>query len=92
MHFAASKDRFAERSVRRLHAGARVQVLKGGKTLQVEADSICIVKADALVMSLPKGVRLVDADGDEILPTWGFWVTTESLDPYHLLLDFDSSR
>ena len=84
MHFAASKDLFLERRVRRQSAGVRVHVLKGGKTLQVEGGSLCIVKADALIIPLPPKIRVVSEEGEEITPTWGFWVSTETFDPYFL--------
>lgn len=92
MHFAASKDMWAVRAVQRPWGAVEVQVLKGGKTLQVKTGSICVIKADALIIPLPKGIRVVSDEGEAIEPTWGFWVTTETFDPWHLLIDLDTSR
>ena len=89
MHFVASKNMFAARSVQRPWAAVSVEVLKGGKILQVKTGSICVIKSDAMIVPLPKTIRVVSDEGEESTPTWGFWVTTETFDPWHLLLDLN---
>jgi hypothetical protein len=66
------------------HKGKRLQVQTGDG-----AKAISVLKADALVTPLPDGWTVVDDEGEPIRPTWGFYVTTESFDPAHLVTDWD---
>jgi hypothetical protein len=91
MHFLGRYEfKFRRHAIR---ACVTVLVARGrGKdgTLEVVPGSVAVM--DAEVVRLPDGVMVVGPGGEVIAPTWGFWVTTESIDPYHLLTDWDGNN
>lgn len=50
-------------------------------------EAVFVVKAGTEVVLLREGDRVVDKDGEEIMPTGKFYRTVETIDPYHAVLD-----
>lgn len=76
------------------HAAIRVRVVnKKPRRLQVDPDPknpLCIV-FDGALSPLPSTVEVVAPDGVTVIDSEGrFYITNESFDPYHLLLDYMS--
>ena len=65
----------------------RVERAKKPCRLRIQADRIHVLKPDALVAPLPEGAVVLHADGSVCEPTGRFYVTVESFDPVHLLVD-----
>jgi hypothetical protein len=68
----------------KVHVTAR----KGSRVLVVEP-GIVGIDSNAMLVPLPKDVVVESDEGEVVQPTWGFWVSIETFDPYHLLLDWD---
>lgn len=94
MHVLTLDEARGERAIRRPYAAVMVEAkrTRGGVILTVVPGSIFIAKADVLVVPLPKRFRVVDPDGNEIEPAYGFAITTETFDPCHGVFDIDLSR
>lgn len=79
----------------RAHAAVRVRVLKHRPRVLVldpdEDEPILILANDALVVALPKDVTVVTPEGEPVTSNGQFFVTTESLDPYHAVLDLSGA-
>lgn len=58
------------------------------RQLVVEEGSVGITKG-AEFAPLPSDVNVCDSHENPLAPTWGFWISIETCDPYHLLLDWD---
>lgn len=54
----------------------------------VLAGSIGIAKTDTEFAKLPNEFTVVDSDGNEIQPSGTFYINTETISPYHLIIDF----
>lgn len=89
-HFLSNKSS-GGRMVGRPRAGVRVRFEPGKKALTLDPDpdakSIYILKADTLVADLPNTFRVLDNKGKVVKASGQFAVTTETLDPYHVLVD-----
>lgn len=86
MTHALRKDEAAgARSIGRRRAAVHVRLEKD--RLVVVAGSISVLDDDALVTPVPERLRVVDEDGDVVVPSEGtlFLMTTETFDPYHLV-------
>lgn len=94
MHVLTLDEVRDERALRRPYAAVIVEArrTRGGVVLTVVPGSIFIAKADVLVAPLPKRMRVVDPDGNEIEPARSFAITTETFDPCHAVFDIDLSR
>lgn len=88
MHFLFTKKGNISHTIclRKPHACVTVQVA-GKKTLKAIAGSINILRDDAQLVALPSDVSVVDEQGNAIKPSRGFYVTTETFDPFHVLVD-----
>lgn len=66
-----------------------VQVERIGRTrsFRVIPDSICMINQGTLVANLPDDWKIVNEDGKEIKPAGRFLISTETIDPYHLVVD-----
>lgn len=80
--------------LRRPLAAVTVRAAKKGKdrVLIVQTSDevkhpIGVLKVGVTLAPLPSGVKVLDDEGEPIAPSHGFWVTTETLDPYHMLID-----
>jgi len=72
-------------------AAVRVKVVSlRPRVLEIDPDPdapIVLIRTDTLLALLPKDVVVQSPDGD-VCPAHGrFFITTESFDPYHLLID-----
>lgn len=61
----------------------------GKKTLRLETGSGALINPDTKFTRLPEDIKVVDHHGEEIPAMRGFWISTESIDPYHILIDWD---
>ena len=68
-------------------AAVRVRWKERVLVLEPHAEPIVILKADALLFPLPEETQIVAPDGEIIRPKGRFWVTTETIDPIHLVTD-----
>lgn len=67
-----------------------VQIQKIGNrvnTYKVIDGSISILDTSVMVRDLPKNYIIVDENGTEIKPIGKFLITTETINPYHWLID-----
>lgn len=72
-------------------AAVKVEVV--GKTLRVvEGSGIAVIDPSKQVTlaPIPEGYTVTSSDGEAILPSRGFWVTLDTIDPFHLLADADA--
>jgi len=93
MHILGSDRARFERAVGKKHAAVYVRVV-ARDTLQLACPPrvefpIGALKADALIVLLPKTIKVLDPDGKIIKPSRQFYITTESFDPWHLLTDME---
>lgn len=59
----------------------------GGDQLHVHP-GIFLIKPGSTILPLPDSIQVIDSETKEPIPASGrFFVTSESLDPFHLLLD-----
>jgi hypothetical protein len=59
------------------------------RRLIVEPDILILKARDVALVPLPEDVIVVSEDGEVLKPSWGFWVSVETFDPYHVLTDWD---
>ena len=65
-------------------------VERKGKTLRIIPEQFHILKHDVYVAELPEDFKVLSPLGDEVVPpSSGYWITTETFDPYHAVLDWD---
>ncbi len=55
-------------------------------TLTILPD-ILFLKTGTSLLRVPEDIIIQSQDGEKILPSGAFWMTSETIDPYHLLLD-----
>lgn len=48
--------------------------------------SLCIVKAGTLFVERPEA-KIIDGDGNELIPSGRFLWSAETIDPFHLVVD-----
>ena len=65
----------------------RVEYRDRKPVLIVKDGSVGVLKGDAILVELPKEIPVIGPDGDRIKPTGKFYVTTETFDPHHALVD-----
>lgn len=71
----------------------RLEKIGGKEVLRLvdTEDVIGILKVGSLVAPLPDRVSLLPAEDDvPIVAEHRFWVSTETIDPYHVVIDTDS--
>ena len=89
-HFATKLIRHTwVRALHRPYACVTVKVLKlqPHVVLEVVDGSIGISKQGTTWVALEQGTQVVAEDRTVIEPTGTFYVSTESFDPFHLLMD-----
>ena len=91
-HFLAGPVRgFHDAVVRRPYACVKVKLL--GKTTLRVFPGVFFVKTGSYVRVLPEKIAVVDEAGETVPASGQFYVTSESIDPYHLLIDaIDGNR
>ncbi|MFB5269350.1 hypothetical protein ACE41H_21560 [Paenibacillus enshidis] len=66
---------------------AAVQVEHINKVLVVIPGSVSILKEETKITKLPSAYPVVDSEGYLIKPSGQFYITTETFDPYHMVID-----
>ena len=63
---------------------------KKGKDLVIVPGQIHLLKDDTQVVELPEDYTILNPeDGTPIEPSFSFWITTETFDPFHAVIDWD---
>lgn len=50
-------------------------------------NSVCVLKAGCQIVALNDDEIVTTEDGEQLKPQGRFYITAETIDPYHLLLD-----
>lgn len=80
-----------ESVVQRPYACVKVEMV--GKTTLRVLPGVFFIKTGSYVRAVPEKISVVDEDGKKIQASGQFYVSSESIDPYHLLLDaIDGNR
>lgn len=88
MHFLGKLARHEQRHL----DGPRVAVIvkwtsRRQSALVLVGSDVGVAKDGVRIAELPKKIRVLDPDGEPVAASGRFFVTTETVDPYHLLLD-----
>jgi|WetSurMetagenome_2_1015567.scaffolds.fasta_scaffold11132_2 hypothetical protein len=59
------------------------------RKLVVESGVFVLKANDVALVPLPEDVVVMSKGGEVLKPTWGFWVSVETFDPYHVLTDWE---
>lgn len=87
MHFLKRDELYGGIRTSKPWAAVQVRIERGSpRTLTIQP-GVSVLKVDVMLIPLPENVRVVDGDGNAVVASHRFWVTTESFDPFHLLLD-----
>lgn len=90
-HFLLERERARGETIGKRRAMVKVRVRGKGKdvSLEVQTDGIGVAKSDAQLSPLPDRVKVVDVDGKVVTPSHGssFWVTSETIDPFHGVIE-----
>ncbi len=84
MHFMKN---IRGRAIGKPHMAVVVQYEKAGRKLVLTDKPPVVLQLDALVAPLPRNVVVVDRQRKRVNASGQFYVTTETFDPYHLLID-----
>lgn len=72
---------------------AAVTVVRKGKRLIVVNGSFSIAKPDTMIAEIPDDFDVIAPDKKEVVTqTYAFWMSTETFDPCHLILDWDGKE
>lgn len=74
-----------KRSIGKEYAAIKVKRIKPN-VYQIVPDSICLLPSCTTVTEMEKR-KIVDEEGNEMTPDGRFLWTTETIDPYHLVID-----
>lgn len=84
----AGKRLATDTAGRRFEVGrACVQVRREKNALVVQDGGIQIARPSTLFGMLTPGIKVMDGDGNELPATGTFYISLETIDPYHLLTD-----
>lgn len=85
-HFLASPGyAYREVVVTRTYACVKVELVN--KTTLRVLPEVNLIKPGSYVRLLPEKISVTDENGDKVPASGRFYVTSESIDPYHLLID-----
>ncbi len=68
-------------------AAVKVQRVGKSKLYRIVPDSLCVMKQGTLVSNLPDDYKIIDENGEELNATGEFMISSETIDPYHLVVD-----
>lgn len=74
-----------ERTIHRRYACAKVEVVSVRPPVLRVCDGVQFINLDTLMLQLPETVSVHASDGTVI--TGAFWITSETFDPFHLIVD-----
>ena len=55
---------------------------------QVVAGTVCVVPSGTSVFELPDNYQIISDDNEQIQPSRMFVMTADTIDPYHLVIDY----
>lgn len=90
MHFLR-KDELRSRRVT-LRACVEARIEREGRTRRLVVEGPLRFTKGTEFAPLPPDVTVLDSEGNRLEPTWGFWVSLETFDPYHLVTDWDGTN
>ncbi|WP_155973564.1 hypothetical protein [Paenibacillus sp. Leaf72] len=76
----------ASRKLGKLYAAVKVE--RKGFNLHIIQSGVCMSKPNTLFADLPKEFNIFSIDGKIIEPTGRFMISTETIDPYHIIVDW----
>jgi len=77
------------RNIGRPQAAVTVEYL-GKKTFAVQTGGFIILRDDTYVVKIPQDYRIIDPNGGLIIEaTHNFWITTETFNPFHAVIDWN---
>lgn len=77
----------AERTTYRPYAAVMVEVIKQRPLTLRVLPGVRAVKSGVYMAQLPESAIVCDDDGETVEASGTFYITVESIDPYHLLID-----
>lgn len=88
MHFLG-KNALRYRELGKPWASVTVRVAK--EVLTIQPGGIGILRSDVQIARLPERFKVIGEDGIEVKPSKGkaFWITVESMDPYHAVCELE---
>jgi hypothetical protein len=87
LYNARRRDKTTTLSHRKM---AKRVVLKNRQLeIQPRMEDVMVVAEGTQVAQLPDEFEVVDCEGKRVEPTHDFYVTAETMDPEHMLLDWD---
>lgn len=87
MHFL-KKAALRSHAIGKPRAAVRVKFDSKKKALViVEGEGFMVLKDDSLISEIPSNIPILDSKGKPILASGKFFVTTETFDPYHAVVD-----
>jgi hypothetical protein len=89
-HFLAGQH--GQTRLNRRYACVKVEVIKLRPPIVRVLPEVLMLKPDALLLPLPADVAVVAPDGEAVPASGRFYITAESIDPYHLLIDWLESQ
>lgn len=78
-------------AIGRPHAAVQVERVNKGK-YKIIPGSISILRPDTIIVELPDSIQIIDEDGEEIKAVNNFYISTSTIDPYHMVLDFQRHK
>ena len=75
----------AKQTLGKPYVAVKVQV-KGNKLI-VLPEGVSILNPETKISILPQKFKVFDCDGEEINPTKNFYITANTINPYHFLID-----
>lgn len=70
------------------YAAVKVQRVSKDKFILC-SDGVSLLKNDAKLTELPDMFVIETEDGERVQPSGQFLITTETIDPYHLIVDWN---
>lgn len=68
-------------------AAVKVQRVGKSKLYRIVPDSLCVMKQGTLASNLADDYKIIDENGEELNATGEFMISSETIDPYHLVVD-----
>jgi hypothetical protein len=84
LHFLKKKEIFKAAPIERRRACVTARYEDGKLWIQ---DGIGVTKTDAIFVELPERIAVVGSDGKRIKATGKFFVSVETFNPFHLVVD-----
>lgn len=76
------------RNIGKIYCAVKVK-FKSNK-LYVEDGGISVVKPDTKIAELPTKFKVYNSENEEVQPSGKFYISVETINPFHLLMDLPS--